>query len=53
MADFVSGTVGGVSGWWSARNAEQEREAAEAAEGAWCIWSCAAIRTINISSANP
>ncbi len=34
VADFVSGTVGGVSGWWSARKREQEREAAEAAEGA-------------------
>jgi len=33
VADYATGAVGGMSGWWASRQAEQEREVAEAAQG--------------------
>lgn len=33
VADYATGAVGAMSGWWASRQAEQEREAAEAAQG--------------------
>ena len=44
MAEYVTGAFGGVGGWWSARKAEQEREVAEAAEGA-CTATEASVAT--------